>query len=318
MPTFCRHNRFAANCPICRETEPAVKASPAAKASRSSRSPASSRRRGTGVVVRQAARSADDGYRSELAPGLRAAADAQRLAAELALAAGRLATLATAPPGLFGAVASAPDPEEALWLAFQIAYIGPLEDDDPFGAIESVRTDWASGELPALDDAQLGPRTAHDRARGASTLVAYRAWAARAGSQEAAFAGEPGWSAERRFARIFERLALPGLHRAARFDLLATLARVGRLDAAATTLALPGSADETSVAAKRVFGIGDPLLIDRRAAELAHACSMPFEALDLALFNWQRDEGRTTLGVSEAALDEEARDRIAAGLGVRL
>jgi len=269
------------------------------------------------VVVRQAARSADDGYRSELAPGLRASGDAQRLATELAFAAGRLAALATEPPGLFAEVASDSDSEEALWLAFQVAYIGPREGEDPFGPIDRVRTSWASGERPALADAQLGPRSAHDAARGNATLVAYRAWAARAGSQAAAFAGEPGWSPERRFARIFERLALPGLHRAARFDLLVTLARLDRLDAAATTLALSGSNDETSVAAKRVFGIGDPLLIDRRAAELASACEVPFEALDLALFNWQRAEERAALGVmGEGVLDETVQARIAARLGL--
>ena len=45
----------------------------------------------------------------------------------------------------------------------------------------------------------------------------------RAGSQAAAFTGETAWTPERRFARVFERMALPGLHRDARFDLLVTL-----------------------------------------------------------------------------------------------
>ncbi len=68
-----------------------------------------------------------------------------------------------------------------------------------------------------------GRAAAHDPARGARHVDAYRAWATRAGSQAAAFAGEAAWSPERRFARAFERLALPGLHRDARFELLVSL-----------------------------------------------------------------------------------------------
>ena len=41
---------------------------------------------------------------------------------------------------------------------------------------------------------------------------------------------------------------------------------------------------------KRVFGIGDPLNLDRRAAALAEAVSIPPEALDLALANWGAGE----------------------------
>ena len=32
------------------------------------------------------------------------------------------------------------------------------------------------------------------------------------------------------------------------------------------------------VAAKRALGIGDPMLLERRAADLAEACSLPLEA----------------------------------------
>ena len=78
-----------------------------------------------------------------------------------------------------------------------------------------MRTTWASGELPDLDDVVLGPRTSHDPARGTRTLEAYRAWASRAGSQAAAFSGEAAWTPERRFARVFERLGLPGFDRGA-------------------------------------------------------------------------------------------------------
>jgi hypothetical protein len=318
VPTFCRHHRFAANCPIClREEEAARPPAPARTRSRSG-----SRSGGASTVrIRQAARRADDGYREPLVPGLRVADDARRLAAELGFAAARLEELAVAPPGLYAEVAGQPDLEEAAWLAFQIAYFSPVEGEAPFASIEAARTSWRTGELPAPDpEAELGARSAHDPKRGTATLVAYRRWAERAGSQAAAFAGEPHWDGARRFERVFERLSLPGLHRAGRFDLLTTLGRTGRFDLRAGSLLLGGapSDDDTAVAAKRVFGIGDPLLIDRRAATLAEACDVPFEALDLALYNWQRGEdARATLGAGGAARGDVARrKRAESALGV--
>ena len=314
MPTFCRHNRFFENCPICsKDLEPA--AAPARSRSRSSGS-----RSASAVHVRQAARRADDGYRETLAPGLRASDDARRLAVELGFAAARLEELATSPPGPYAEVASEPDVEEATWLAFLIAYLSPVEGELAFEAIESVRTSWASGELPALEGVATGPRSAHDPDRGAATLVAYRRWAERAGSQAAAFTGEAHWDGARRFERAFERLALPGLHRAARFDLLVVLGRTGRYELRGSSLMMRGAPvmDDASVAAKRVFGIADPMLIDRRGAALAEACDVPFEALDLALYNWQRGaDDRATLGAGPDARADTARaDRAAAALGV--
>ncbi len=257
------------------------------------------RARAGGVQVRRSERSADDGYRSALAPGLRASADAARLAEEVTFAAARLAQLTVEPPGLYADVASEADPEEALWLAFLIAYLGPLESEDPFAAIAAVRTSWRSGELPAIDDVATGPRSAHAPGRGPATLLAYRAWAQRSGSQRSGFAGDPGWTPARRFARTFERLALPGLHRTARFDLLATLGPLGRCELRADSLFLAGAGDDTALGAKRALGIADPLLLDRRAAALAEACEVPLEALDLALFNWQRGE-RARVGADES------------------
>ncbi len=312
LPTFCRHNRFLENCPICsKDLEPA--AAPARARSGGSRS-------GSAVRIRQAGRSADDGYREPLAPGLRASDDARRLAVELGFAAARLEELATSPPGLYAEVASEPDIEEATWLAFLIAYLSPMEGELAFDAIASVRTSWASGELPALDGVATGPRSAHDPGQGTTTLVAYRRWAERAGSQAAAFTGETHWDGARRFERTFERLSLPGLHRAARFDLLVTLGRTGRFDLRAGSLLIGGapSDDDTAIAAKRVFGIADPLLIDRRAAALAEACEVPLEALDLGLYNWQRGaEDRATFGAGPSARADEARaERAASALGV--
>ena len=80
---------------------------------------------------------------------------------------------------------------------------------------------------PDPERAPTGPRGTYDPAAPARTAEAYRAWAARAGSQAAAFGGEPSWTPERRFDRVYERLALPGLDRAVRFDLLVTLGCTG-------------------------------------------------------------------------------------------
>ena len=162
MPLFCRHNRLTVNCPICsRDLQDELRAK-APSRSRSTPSRSGTRSRGSssprGVVTRKLARPADDGYRNPLVPGLRATADAERLGAALAGATARLE-----PPGPFPAVAEVPDQEEATWLAFLLA-LGV--DDGP---------SWASGENPPQQ---------------ARTAAAYRAWAERAGSQEAAVQGD--------------------------------------------------------------------------------------------------------------------------------
>jgi hypothetical protein len=265
--------------------------------------------------VRRMARAADDGYEHELLPGLRSSVDAGRLADELAFSANRLDELAHDPPGLYADVALASDPEEAAWLAFLIAYLSPLNGDDPWAGIAAARTSWASGELPALDEVPLGPRTAHSPARGAAALVAYRAFAERAGSQAAAFTGDPSWPEQRRFDRAFERLSLPGFGRAARYELLILLGRLGVFALRPWSLQLGADAlDPTVVASKRALGIGDPLLLQRRAGELAGATGVPIEALDLALTNWQRNDERITAGATVGA-ESERRDAIGAALG---
>jgi hypothetical protein len=253
MPMFCRHNRLTANCPICsRELQAELKATAPVRSSRprsSSRGGSAPQRRG--VVTKRLARAADDGYRNALVPGLRATADAERLAAALTAAAARLE-----PPGPYPEVAAEPDLEEATWLAFLLAH----------GAQQ--RPSWASGESP-------------DR-----TAAAYRVWAGRAGSQAAAFEGEPSWTPERRFSRVFERLALPGFARAERFDLLTALGAAGRYELEAGELRLAAGEDATTEAAKRLLVSGDKLLLERRARELADATEVPLAALDHALATW--------------------------------
>ena len=66
------------------------------------------------------------------------------------------------------------------------------------GDIEA-RTDLAFRHV--LD----GPRGLKSGNRD-DAIAGFEAWGARAGSLEAAFSGEPTWTPERRFERIFERL----------------------------------------------------------------------------------------------------------------
>lgn len=333
MPSFCRHNRLVQNCPICAreqdlELRPVVSPggqstrTPAPSPARPQRGAATGHSRsgggrsGPGVKVRRLARGTDDGYRSELAPGLRSSEDAARLADEVAFAAARLDELATAPPGLYAEVADAGgDIEERTWLAFLIALIGPADDDEPFAGIAAARTSWASGALPALDAATAGPRGAYAADTAPRTVAAYRTWASRSGSQQAAFSGEAGWTAERRFSRVFERLALPGFPRGARFELLTTLGRTGLYELRAGQLAFGGS-DAVTVAAKRLLGIGDPMLLERRAATLAQACGVELEALDLGFYNWEQGT-RARLGMSpELEPDAEVRAAVQDALGL--
>ena len=313
MPTFCRHNRFLHSCPICSPQEAAPPAPRRAGGGTATRTRRSGTARPGGVRVRRVARAADDGYAGPLVPGLRASADARTLAGELGFATGRLAWLAAGPEGFYGDIASLPDREEALWLAALAAVLGPLEGEDPFATVRAVHVPW--GEDPDLEGAELGPRAgAPSAAEAARVLSAYRGWAQRAGSQAAALGGEPSWSSERRFERAFERLGSVGMARGARFDLLVVLDRLGLLDARPPSLWL-GDRDETSLAAKRVFGIGERFLLDRRAGDLAAAAGVPLEALDLALANLDAPE-RITLGAPAGATDAEAAARAERVLGV--
>jgi alpha-glutamyl/putrescinyl thymine pyrophosphorylase-like protein len=294
MPMFCRHNRLTANCPICSrdlQADLRAKAPPRPGRTRSASSGGSTSRP-RGVVTRKLARAADDGYRNGLVPGLRATADAERLAAALAAAAARLE-----PPGPYPEIADEPDLEEATWLAFLLALAGEQAPELQV-AVREGRPSWASGETPELPE----PRR--------RTADAYRAWVGRAGSQAAAFTGETSWTPERRFARVFERLALPGFARAARFDLLTALGAAGRYELNAGELQLAAGEDATTDAAKRVLVSGDRLLLERRARELADACEVPLAALDRALAVWGTPGEHADLAVEPPA-------PIRAGLSLR-
>jgi len=319
MPTFCRHNRFIERCPICSKTlpgkEPAGGAPRRARTAGSGSGAAGPRRGAGGLRVRREGRAAEDGYSNELVPGLRASADAARLAEEIEFAAGRLAALALEPPGLYGearAVAGAGDLERATWSCVLIAYLGPTEQPDPFAAIRAVLAAAPGprmlgeglGEL--LDGSELGPRSSHEPGRGEATLEAYGQWVGRAGadSQAAALTGDEAWTPERRFARLFERLALPGFSRAGLYELQADSLQLGG-----------AGEDPTTLGAKRVFGIGDPLLLERRAGALALQAGVPVEALDLALANWAAPQ-RASAGFPDWEPEPGAAGDAAAALGL--
>jgi hypothetical protein len=323
VATFCRHGTQIESCPICHasvETAERTAAqrgsrhAPPRRASAASRSRTPTPGRGPRLTIRHEARAADDGFRAQIAPGLRSTADAERLADELARSSGRLAVLASDPPGLYAEVAGEPDIEEASWLALLIVYLGTLDDaDDPFVTIRELRTSWSSGELPDIAGAQLGRRSSAVAVRGDEMLLAYRRWVERAGSQAAAFLADPSWTETQRFERVFERLALPAFDRRARFDLLVTLGVLGRYPLRAASLLLSED-DAVSRAAKRVFGIGDRLTLERRVRELAEASAVPLAAFDLALENWAAIE-RISLGVP-AARDDAALERVRQTLGL--
>jgi hypothetical protein len=327
VPTFCRHNRLVENCPICSKAASRISSSTARPVARRESRPAGARptrapKRSAsgGMTVRRMQRAADDGYENDLVPGLRSSVDAGRLADEIAFSAARLRELSEDPPGLYGEAATSEDREEAAWLAFLIAFMAPLEDEeDPFAGIAAVRTSWASGEIPELEGARFGPRTAFDPKRGNAAFVGYRAWAQRGGGQVPALMGEESWTPQHRYDRAFERLGLPGFGRPHRVEFLAIAHRLGLVDLEPWTLHLSSATptDPVILAAKRILGIGDPVLLQRRQSDLAHAANVPVEALDLALYNWAAPspEARVAAGSTVEAEPEE-RARVARALGL--
>jgi Alpha-glutamyl/putrescinyl thymine pyrophosphorylase clade 3 len=341
MPTFCRHNRFIERCPICSKMLPGAGSPTRPKAARRGsgavgRPRAESRRRSAqeGLRVTRELRTGDDGYRRELVAGLRSSGDAARLCEEVAFASARLLALSHDPPGLYGEVRelASDDLERTTWACFLLAYMGPLDGPTPFAGVRAAlergpaegapRPPASSAEpiLEGLHGLPLGPRTCHEPARGDRTLLAYLQWAGRAGSQALAFGGDSGWSPERRFERVFERLALPGFPRMGRYEMLVTMGRLGmyelRPDALMLASARAGDPpDPTMLGAKRVFGIADPLLLERRAATLARALAVPVEVLDLALGNWASGE-RATMGMPAESSDGGTRERALSALGL--
>jgi hypothetical protein len=340
VPTFCRHNRFVERCPICSRTLPGYApetgkgerrqssrgAGGSGGGSHGSSTAARHRRLRTGgreVRVHREVRAEDDGYASALAPGLHASGDAARLAEEIAFASGRLLRLHAAPPDLFNEIrglAGDGELERATWMCFLTVYLSALQGDDPFAGVRlALERDGGDG-IPSLDGIPLGPRTSHGPARGSEALLAYRQWAEHAGSQASALLGEASWTSQRRFERAFERLALPGLGRMGRYELLVTLGRLGLYELQADSLHLAvgrgaGPEDLTTIAAKRILAVGDPIYLERRVVAFARELSVPIDVLDLAFANWGAGE-RATLGFKPDTTDPHALERVREALGL--
>ena len=182
MPTFCRHNRFIDRCPICSKTlpgnSPAERATPGrARPRRRAASARPRRRRGAARRCACATRSAPSRTATPRRwfPGLRASADAARLAEEIAFSNGRLLRWMRSaepdpPQQLYGDVKSllpAGDIEQARWVCFLVAYLCPLEGRGavrrhPCGAASAARAaaarprpTWRSGRAPRTTRARL-------------------------------------------------------------------------------------------------------------------------------------------------------------------
>jgi Alpha-glutamyl/putrescinyl thymine pyrophosphorylase clade 3 len=273
--------------------------------------------------VRRESRAEDDGYRCALVPGLRSSADAQRLAEEIAFATARLLALERRPPGIYAEIKALADLEQATWMCFITSYLCPGQGDDPFAGIRlalSRSGDWRTGEVPDLAGVPLGPRTSHEPEHGSQTLTAYRRWVQRFGSQVGALSGELSWDPHTRFARVFERLALPGLKRAARFDLLFTLGALGLYEMRPGSLELlaagrSAASDPTVIAAKRILGIGETQLLERRIAALAQAAGIPVGVLDLAFTNWLAPT-RITLAMPADCTEQPTLERALSALAL--
>jgi hypothetical protein len=104
-----------------------------------------------------------------------------------------------------------------------------------------------------------------------------------------------------------------------RYELLVTAGRIGLCEVRAETLCFTNAGaahdDLATLAAKRVFGIGDQMHLEHRAHELAKAMTVPMEAFDLALANWGEGE-RATLGVAPEVLDQHSLERAREALDV--
>ena len=342
MPTFCRHGRFEASCAICRQEK--AKAEPKTVTPRSkgtaARRPAGSTNSGSTpssrsrrLVTAKLQRAADDGFRSELLPGVRSTADILTLADELTAAEARLASYGTPAAGPWAPIAElAGEPHRAFVAALAVAVAAP---DTAAGSVATAEaalaalqaTDASLESLDAIGGAteaqsiiSAGPRGPRGHDAAAIALAAPAQLAQRSGGNlESALAGEAAWSPERRFARLFDRLALRGLPRAVRFDLLVALGRSGALPVKADALHL--GSDQVTDAAKRLFAVADVALLERRAAALVDATGVGFDALELALWNiagadagaggaaarWSTAKPATDLALPGAPDDDEAQ-----------
>ena len=332
MPTFCRHNRFIERCPICSKTLPG------ASRRRAPRAGAHERRLGVGlwlaggvVATRAAPRGApaacacaaraaplDDGYRSALLPGLRASADAERLAEEIAFAGGRLlaARRRRRPASTERRERSArSDLERATWICFLIAYLCPLEGEDPFAGIRQALERVPGGERLIDERPRRGPaRAAHlarsrARRRDAARLPRVdRPPAVGDGSAAGAFTGDPGWSAAAALrARCSSGSRCPGWRAPGATSCSSRSGGSGCTSCRPTRCTSAGARGGRD---RRRHHAGRQARVRRSAIRCCSSAARarsprrspcPIEALDLALANWAAGE-RATLGLPRGRL----------------
>ena len=128
---------------------------------------------------------------------------------------------------------------------FLIAYLCPLEGEDPFvgsacGAAPECSSARAAGDLGG---SPLGPRTSHDPARGAGTLDGLPPLG-RARRPVASSSGVRGRSRVEPRAALRAGVRAPraaGLRRMGRYELLVTLGRLGLYELRADSLPLTGA-----------------------------------------------------------------------------
>ena len=151
--------------------------------------------------------------------------------------------------------------------AFLVVYLGPLEEDDPFAAITAVRCPW--GIASDLTQARSGraERTTRRGNRDGRGLPPLRGTGREPGGGDQR---RSGWTPEQRFERAARasraaRAAGSGSLRPARD------ARGARSPSASAPSLLVVDDDPVTVAAKRIFGIGDRMILESRAKRLASA-----------------------------------------------
>ena len=244
MPMFCRHNRLTANCPICsRELQADLKSKAPVRSSR----PRTSTRGGTAPrAPRCGDQAAREGGRRRLSQPARARPARDRGRRAAGLRAGRRRRPARAAgPVSGGGRRARPRGGDVAGLPARAQPAPSEERGRPVGVGRGCRARTAE------------PRTAPGR-----TAPARR---------RRRSAARPSWTPQRRFSRVFERLALPGFapRRALR---PADRARRRRpLRARGRRTAPDGGEDATTEAAKRLLVSGDKLLLERRARDLAEA-----------------------------------------------
>ena len=273
VPTFCRHNRLEATCPICarKRTDGRRRLEPRRATPRPARSASAAR------AVRRAAaacKRAPHGARGRRRLRARAAARAAQLRRRGA--AGRRARLRGGAPGR--AVRPTRPASTPTWRARPTSRRPPGWPSSsptcrPWRATTRGRRSRAARTTLGVGraaDARGRRARAARRARSRARRIDPAGLPRVGGARRLAGAGlhrRARVARQRRFDRAFERLSLPGFGRAPRFELLVVLGRLGRLRRApVVAAALRRRARPDVVASKRVFGIGDPLLLQRRAA----------------------------------------------------